>query len=690
MTKKSANLHLAILGVYALVTCIMTWPVVGQLTTHVAGEGGDPWQTLWRFEEKTQGGFELFLTDVLGRGEPRLANLSVWPWVPLHAAFDQPTTYNIVWLLSFVLSGFAMYLLVLELTHQNEENTKKKAQRPNNWNIYSPAFLAGLYYMFLPYHAAHAMGHFGAMQTQWLPIILLAAVGWWSQPKTWKVVALGGLVVVQSWTEHHYLLWLGIFAVFAAIFYWRQLVQQLQAKSQSKKHKIQLLILGTILIFGVVLPYRPTAQLAFSEDTPLELGQLQTIRFSADLFAFIIPAPFHSLWGKPVDSLFASHFTGNASEATHYLAISVLLLLVFFHRSLPRGLKLFWLGAATLFFVIALGPRLHLFGTVTGIPLPYTLVDSLPGLASVRAVARAGVMVGLAGAVLLGYVLRAHLHRPSAAVVVAAVVLIEFLIIPVPTQLVAPSDAYKMFKDLPGKTIIEIPAATNYIAASKALYASNIHGKDVVASIALERAEDPTNTAATKALPAVKQLLFIRMTDLREDRTEFFGQDLAETLPDTMAWIHAAGIIIHTDSISPLQRATLQRFLDTQPNLSRYVYDDVIVYIPNDIPPQSDGVFLTRDSRWQQVGFDSTRGANFGEIAKEAAVTLVNVTQAPKQVTLITPLAPESPGTVEIVWDAGAIRSGQSFSLPPGSHTITMRAAGEDKAILMNPQLLVQ
>lgn len=667
----------------------MTWPVAPHIATYVAGEGGDPWQTLWRFEEKARGGSALFYQDVFGQGEPRLANLSVWPWMPLYMMLGQPIAYNSIWLLSFVLSGYAMYLLVHCLTASQKRD---HASRGTRYAVLenAPAFLAGLYYMFLPYHAAHALGHFGAMQTQWLPFIILVALMWWRRPTIAKTVLLGILVTIQAWTEHHYLLWLIIFAVFTALFYRRELVQQLRLKTQNSKYKIQTLILAIIVFLGVVLPYVPTARLALSKNTPLELGQQQLIRFSADVFSFVTPASFHPLWGKPVDSVFASNFTGNVVEATQYLGIVTLLLLTFFHRSIPQRTKLFWGSTALLFAIIALGPRLHLFGTVTGIPLPYALVDSLPGIASIRAVARAGVMTGLAVAVLLGYVLHKELRRREVAAVVAMIILVGFLFIPMPTQSARLSAAYQTLAKHSGKTVIEIPAATNYVAASRALYASQLHGKEVVANIALERAQDPADVAEVKALPAIKQLLFLRMTDLRERRTEFFDQDLAETLPDALEWIDAAGIIIHTDSISALQRATLLRFLDMQPNLSGFVYDDVVLYVPNNVSTQSDGVFLVRDSRWQLVGYDPERAATFGEIPDETAVTLINVTPEARRVTLITPLAPESQSGVEMTGESGPIASGVPFTLPPGAHTVTMRATSDAKAVLINPRLVVQ
>src|SRR3989344_3898370 len=110
--------HILSLAVFTVLVVLMSLPVVLNIGDSIAGQGGDPWQALWRLESKAQLGFSEFIRDIAGAGEARLANLSIWPWMPLHLLFGEPIAYNLIWLLSFVLSGYAMALLVRSITNR--------------------------------------------------------------------------------------------------------------------------------------------------------------------------------------------------------------------------------------------------------------------------------------------------------------------------------------------------------------------------------------------------------------------------------------------------------------------------------------------------------------------------------------------------------------------------------------------
>ena len=114
-------------------------------------------------------------------------------------------------------------------------------------------------------------------------------------------------------------------------------------------------------------------------------------------------------------------------------------------------------------------------------------------------------MVGLALSVLFGWIMVRELKRPISILIVLAIIGVEFLFLPVPLQEVRLSQAYQEAAALPGSSLIEIPAATNYTAASEALYASRIHGKEVPGNIALERALEREVFAEVKELPSLRQ-----------------------------------------------------------------------------------------------------------------------------------------------------------------------------------------
>ncbi|HLD25642.1 MAG TPA: hypothetical protein VJC05_01195 [Candidatus Andersenbacteria bacterium] len=684
--------HYLVLAMYLGLTLLMTMPLAWRLTSHVAGAGGDPWQTMWRFEEKAAGGWQEFMTDLTGRGEPRLVNLSVLPWIWAQFLFGQPAAYNIAWLLSFVLAGYGMYLLAAQLLAKipNEKipaYAKASAGRqiPND----IPAFLAGVVYMFLPYRVAHAQGHFGAMQTAWLPLIMWLVVRWVSQPTWLRTAGLAALIAIQAWTEHHYMLWLLVVALIASWFF-RDRLTRFWREQQGIWYALALV--GMLLVL-VVMPYMPTIRLALADNSPLELGAAQTIRFSADTFAYLTPASFHPLWGRLSYFLFGQHFTGNLAEQTHFLGLLPLLLVIFFWRSIPAVQRTFWGSVAGVFLLLSFGPRLHILGLLTPLPLPFAAVGSWPLLSSVRAVARASVMVGLAWVVLLAFVWRTELKRRGAAVVVLGIILLEFLFVPAPTQSVVLPAAYAVVRQSEGAAIVEIPAATNYTVASQALYGSRVHGKSVVGNIALERALTDADLLESRSLPVLRQLLFLRTTHLLENRHEFFDQAPTETLVDVLRWLDARVILVHRDSLTTRQLAAVQHLLEPVAP-GEDAGEEILYRIP--VSAQGDGVFLSRDERWQ-VGYDQVRGATFAHVSSEAGITLYNVTSSPKEVRLVIERAEESEGSLRIskgntvlYEEAGGLQP-ITVTLPvsPGTTQLEFTNRLPGPVILKNPRLLV-
>ncbi len=629
--------HILSLVVFSVLAALMTFPVLFHMGDSIAGQGGDPWQAMWRFTEKGNLGFPEFFKDLLGTGEARLANLSVWVWMPLHFLFGQPFTYNAVWLLSFILSGYAMALLVRSITGEA--------------SVFAPApMLAGIAYMFLPFHTAHALGHFGAMQMQWIPFIITTALSLFRSRALWKYALLGVLLSIQAWTEHHYMLYLGIFTLLAA-WVWRRELRAWHGYS-----KRGLMLLSLIVVIGVFLPYLPTIKLAATNSGAIVLGEEQTIRFSADAFSFLVPSGQHPLWGDFSHSLFGRYFTGNSSESVQYVGVSLLIALLFFHRHIPVRQKRFWIGVMVVFYLISLGPVLHVYGKVTSIALPYALLQDLPVFSAMRVVARSGAFVGLAVCALFGWVVATNIktREKKGAIAIGALVLLEFLFMPFPMQSAQLSPVYGRLSSLPGSAVIEVPSATNYTAASRSLYASALHGKTSLGNIALERGADEDAYNTEKAAPGIRQLLYLRTTELLEGRYEFFNQNIAETLPDAMAWLDAHAVIVHTDSLSNAQNDALRTLFAQSTGFTKESFGDADVYILNHAAAGSDGVFLMRGDGWEHVGYDPKRDSVFGEIPSEAYLTIVNVGEDNTAVALL-------------------------FDAPPsGSPLPVLRAGGQD------------
>ena len=343
------------------------------------------------------------------------------------------------------------------------------------------------------------------------------------------------------------------------------------------------------------------------------------------------------------------------TEATHYLGIIPLLLVAFFYQRIPRGQLKLWGSLAAFFLVVSLGPRLQLLGTTFPLPLPYALIDSWPIFSAVRAVGRASVLVGLSVAVLVAWVVATQVRRRQFAYALAVVLFVEFLFWPVSRTPAVLSPAYTQVRSLSGSQLIELPAATNYTAASRALYATLTHGKTTVGNIALERAQNPQERLEAQSLPALRQLLHLRTTHIHQDRDDFFAQDPNETFPDTLRWLDIGGILVHSDSLSQLQLATVRAYLEEDLALTPVDHNDALLY---DVSPLlgrdlGDGVFMSRDAGWENVAYDAKLDTHFAELPREAVTSLYNVTTQERTARLEFTIAPDSHGNIAVKTETG-------------------------------------
>lgn len=697
--------HVGAVAIYTVLAIILSWPVAANISTHIAGSGGDPWQTMWRMEEKgemlrrawEEGEITtLVKEEFLGQGEASLVNLSVWPWLPITSLFGVVAGYNIIWLSGFVLSGYGMYWLVRWLTKTyGGVKVDSISETKKGWNSLldeAPSFLAGLAYMLLPYHVAHARGHFGAMQIQWLPLIILTGWAWARKPNLVKTLCLIGLVTFQAWTEHHYLLWLVILSAWFVVYQWKEIGDFI--KNRKGGWYTGLVIAGILVTVGLSLS--PTIKLASQENGQLDLGQEQVVRYSADPFAYIVPASFHTLWGKAAGTIWGKYFTGNVEEATLFIGLLPILLVGFFWQGIPRKQLVLWLTTAGLFGVISLGPKLHLLGYVTGVSLPWGLIDQWPVINAVRTVARAGVMVNLAWIVLFGWVLATQVKRIGSAGIIALLIILEFLFVPMPMMSAQIPRAYTVIKDRPGAAIVEIPTATNYTIASRALYGSLIHGKKTLNNIALERAEGAQAYDEVRSMPALRQLLYLRTGHLLEERDEFMEQNMTETLSDVSRWLEVEQMIVHPDSLSGLQKDAVINFLEQVSGLKREVVDDVWLYDVNQLPA-GDGIFIVRDDNWGEVGMDPDSEEVVAGIKNEASLTVYNGNDRQAQVQISWKIDVSETKLLQIEgienvasgWNEEIGRQIIDIVAEPGKNKIVFKNNGAKAVIIREPKMQV-
>jgi uncharacterized RDD family membrane protein YckC len=150
---------------YLACACALSFPLVTQLGTRIAGNPGDSSVFLWNywfFQRAVENGYSLTYTHLLfyPRGASLLFHTMNWfncalAFVLLRF-FSLITTYNLLFLFSLAASAFSAYFLCAAWTKNRRAS-----------------FIAALAFGFSPYFLAHGLGHMNLIAAQFLPLLVL-------------------------------------------------------------------------------------------------------------------------------------------------------------------------------------------------------------------------------------------------------------------------------------------------------------------------------------------------------------------------------------------------------------------------------------------------------------------------------------------------------------------------------------
>ncbi|MBX3010721.1 MAG: hypothetical protein KF832_04405 [Caldilineaceae bacterium] len=450
--------HWCVLIAYFLLTVLMTWPLVTQVTTAIPGDSFDGWQNYWNLwwmkialVERHQ---SPFFTDLLYY--PTGVGLYFHTLNPFNGLLTLPIqlsnglflAYNTVVFFSWTLAGYGVYLLTRWLIAQSRYGVAKPSSAV-------AAFVAGAIFTFAPFHMAHLLGHMQVMSLQWIPfyiLCLLQAIDAYQRRKPWlrRALLAGFFLTLTGLCDWYFVLYLFFFT--ALVMLW-QLRVGLRAHTQPAKWPkvlaavfppavaglFMLLLLSPVLIPMV----REATQFSFMVRPTSDLYIL-----SASLLDFLVPNRLHTLW-RPESFAWPGNQIAPVSERTISLGyVPLLLAVVALWRWRP--VVRFWAIAALCFLLLAMGPQLH-FGNITEANIPTTLATTtpewtpfallnrtVPFMRISRSVSRYALIVQLAIAILAGLGLQRLLQprRPWLAGLLASLalflILAEFWVAPYP------------------------------------------------------------------------------------------------------------------------------------------------------------------------------------------------------------------------------------------------------------------
>jgi hypothetical protein len=459
------RIHFYALVGYAVCAVLFTWPLTPQLGTHLTGSpAGDTGVYVWnqwvfQHEILEQGRFPYFTDKIFslsGRANLSLHNYTAFQdliALPLMGWLGVVATFNLIYLLMTVLTGYATFLLARHVTGCDAE-----------------AWLAGLLFAWGPVLVTRGGGHFSLVAAAPLPIFLLLLLRTTQRQRLRDALALGATVSWAAMTDAYYAVYC---IVIAAVFVvgrvltiqWRGLGARtrvvpwtldvllfcvaglvlsmlisggwqftIRGRVASIRSLYTPMLVLTVLTVARIARSCRTIVVRFDRASAIRVLRLATaagvfatallspvlyavgLRIAdgrwdsehifwrssprgVDLAAFFLPNPNHPLAPESIRAWLSTPRPDAYFENVASLTFVALLTIVCAWRAGWRIPRL-WGGFALVFAALALGPFLHIGGVNTHVPGPWAFLRYVPVIGMARTPGRFSIVLALVVAIL--------------------------------------------------------------------------------------------------------------------------------------------------------------------------------------------------------------------------------------------------------------------------------------------------
>jgi hypothetical protein len=278
------------LALYFVTSILATWPLASGIARDVAWDLGDSILNMWilswdceQIRHILSGDFSrirsFFDANIFYPVPHALAySEHLLPQAvqifPVYLLSKNPILcYNLLFLSTFVLAGFGMYLLGRELTGNTEA-----------------AFIAGLLFAFTPYRLAQS-SHLQVLSAQWMPFVFYGLVRYFRSGRIAPLAGAAAALVAQNLSSGYYLLFFAPFAVAYAV--WEIVARGLW---RDQRTLIALSLAGLVvatLTTPFLLPY-----VALHNQGVATRSLPEVSRFSADVYSYATAFPEQRVWGQ--------------------------------------------------------------------------------------------------------------------------------------------------------------------------------------------------------------------------------------------------------------------------------------------------------------------------------------------------------------------------------------------------------
>lgn len=337
--KKKIKEFIIIISIFIILAFIFTYPVIINITTHSAGDGGDGLQFIWNIwhinKVITQGGSiqDIYFTNELfypygtslAFHTLSLTN-TLFLGFPLTIFIDNLNLiYNLLFLFNFVLAGFGMYTLIKYLIKDK-----------------GIAFVCGFAYAFSPFMMAKGLGYLNFMSIGWIPLFFLYLIKTLKENKYRNVIISTIFLFFLSLACWYYLFYTFIISFF---YFFYILIKK---EITFNKKLLKRLILFIVLFFTFISPFL----IPMISEYIAGGGYQESIRISSiKPYHYIIPSFLHSFWGEKMSKF----ITLNIIENLMFLGYFIILLSIIYFLKTRK--QIFWLFILILFFIFSLFPN---------------------------------------------------------------------------------------------------------------------------------------------------------------------------------------------------------------------------------------------------------------------------------------------------------------------------------------------
>jgi hypothetical protein len=574
---------------YVLLTILFTWPLADNFTRYADGSTMDVFHELWYLHldyTSPYGPFFIFSTNMIlyPYGVPLyfqvLSPLHALIGMPINYFFGQIVAFNFLYMFTFFVSAFTMFIFVKYLTN----------------NSYA-AFFAGIVFGFAPVHLGQGIaGHLNIMASELLPLFAYFLVKMVREQKLRNGIYAGILMALNAMLDLHFLLFCLIMTVSFLIFY---LIFE-HRKILNKPYLTRFFTMFVIAAAIGAIAYFQTLYGLFFAPGGFGTSASVTVHLhrTPDLLQYFLPGPTNPFLGK-FTAPYYFNFVSTTEVSTYigYTALIIAILGIIFYRRQKD--VWFWVFLTIVAFFISLGPQLVINGHLTNIPGPWKYLELIPLFNSFRTPFRVDYLVAFGIAVLGGYglerIVRAIENKKKiivnrqlsmqilkilVVVAICSMVIIEYLPIPYSeVNLTIPTFYTQVLaKDHSNFTVLEVPG----IVENKAvLYYQSTY-------------ERPLINGHISRTPS-SSLVFMEETPFINQLTTYIGgtttppglinQSLSpvQIAPYILAQYHIKYIIVHKDLLPTTTYTRVFNLISAA--IGPPYYEDNLLTVFRYIPP---------------------------------------------------------------------------------------------------------